>query len=174
MSRSIELSDEDYARLEQAAELERITPAEWIARRIPVCGEAEAQPSPNGKPEGTAVDILTERAGRIASAPNQAGAEVVYATMAERLAGRIGRIGSGGTEILSEQSAEPTRDTVEDAPRAEQGGGNGTGTAKPATMAERLAGRIGTLSGSGGLPSSDDVAKSFAEYLEAKQRAGTL
>lgn len=121
MSRSIELSDEDYARLERAAKMERITPAEWIARRIPPCGEAEAQPSLKGKPERTTVDILAERAGRIASAPDQAGAEVVYATMAERLAGRIGRIGSGTGE-----------------------------------------------------PSSDNVAKSFAEYLEAKQRAGRL
>jgi hypothetical protein len=121
MSRSIELSDEDYARLEQAAEMERLTPAEWIARRIPMCGEAEAQPSPNGEPDGTTADVLTGRVGEIVSGRNQAGAEVAYATMAERLAGRIGRIGSGTGE-----------------------------------------------------PSSDNVAKSFAEYLEAKQRAGHL
>lgn len=97
MSRSIELSDKDYARLEQAAAQERITPAEWIARRIPTCGEAEGQPSPNGTPRDTTADALTGRAGRLSSGRNQAGAEVVYANMAERLAGRIGRMsGSGG------------------------------------------------------------------------------
>ena len=46
--------------------------------------------------------------------------------------------------------------------------------AKAKTMAERLAGRVGLLSGSKGLPSSDNVAQSFAEHLEAKQRAGHL
>lgn len=38
MSRSVELSDENDARLGRAAEVERITPAEWIARR-PHVGE---------------------------------------------------------------------------------------------------------------------------------------
>lgn len=45
---------------------------------------------------------------------------------------------------------------------------------KPLTMADRLAGRIGRFSSGSGEPSSDTVAQSFAEYLEAKQRAGRL
>lgn len=45
---------------------------------------------------------------------------------------------------------------------------------KPATMAERLAGRIGRISSGTGEPSSDNVAEHFAEYLEEKQRQGRL
>lgn len=45
---------------------------------------------------------------------------------------------------------------------------------KPATMAERLAGRVGRISSGTGEPSSDDVAEHFAEYLEEKQRQGRL
>lgn len=147
MSRSIELSDEDYARLEQAAEQERITPAEWVARRIPNWPEGPRL-GPNDEPAKTLADLFE---------------------------GRIGRFSSGhGQPRIEDLRGEPAGDTVEEAQRAEQVGSNGTSTAKPATMAERLAGRIGRLSGSGGLPSSDDVAKSFAEYLEAKQRAGRL
>ena len=145
MSRSIELSDEEYARLERAAEQERITPAEWIARRIPN-GPKEPRLGPNGEPAKTLANLFE---------------------------GHIGRFGSGNTR-LSAPNSEVAGNMLGDAPRAEQAGSNGTSPAKPATMAERLAGRIGRLSGSGGLPSSDDVAKSFAEHLEAKQRAGRL
>ncbi|HEU4881752.1 MAG TPA: hypothetical protein VFT45_05890 [Longimicrobium sp.] len=62
MSRSIELSDEDYARLEHAAEVEGITPAEWIARRIPTWGK-EPEPCLNGKPTRTMADVLAGRVG---------------------------------------------------------------------------------------------------------------
>lgn len=124
MSRSIELSDEDYARLERAAEVEGITPAEWVASHIPAYGDAP-ELAADGKPARMMADVLAGRVGLGAIGRNQAGAEVAdgakLATMAERLAGRIGRIGSGSGE-----------------------------------------------------PSSDNVAKSFAEYLEAKQRAGRL
>ena len=115
MSRSVELSDEEYAHLERAAEVEGITPAEWVARRIPTWA-IEPEPCSNGTPARTMADVL---------------------------AGRIGAFSSG----------------------------NGP---KPATMAERLAGRTGLFSGSNGLPSSDNVAQSFAEHLEAKQREGRL
>jgi hypothetical protein len=114
MSRSIELTDEDYANLERAAEMERVTPAEWVSRRIPRWREPL-----------TCADGTPAR------------------TMADVLAGQIGLFSSG----------------------------NGP---RPATMAERLAGRTGLFGGSNGLPSSDDVAQSFAEHLEAKQREGRL
>lgn len=77
MSRSIELSDEDYARLERAAEAEGITPAEWIGRHVPAC--PEAQPCTNGTPARS---------------------------LAERFAGRTGVIASGGHERLSERHSD--------------------------------------------------------------------
>lgn len=45
---------------------------------------------------------------------------------------------------------------------------------RPATMAERLAGRVGRISSGTGEPSSDNVAEHFAEYLEEKQPQGRL
>jgi hypothetical protein len=63
---------------------------------------------------------------------------------------------------------------IEEKPGALQPETVGTGTAMPRNMAERLAGRLGRFSGSGGQPSSDNVAQAFAEHLEAKQRAGRL
>lgn len=77
MSRSVELSDEDYARLERAAEVEGITPAEWVARHLPGC--PEAKPCTNGKPAQS---------------------------LAERFAGRVGVVASGGKERLSERHSE--------------------------------------------------------------------
>lgn len=94
MTRSIELSEEDYARLERAAAQEGITPDEWVLRRIPRWAAADPPLDADGKP---------------------------FRTMADRLAGRIGRFSSGN-----------------------------------------------------GLPSSDNVRESFAEYLEQKQREGRL
>lgn len=177
MSRSVELSDEDYAHLERAAEVEGITPAEWVTRHLPTC--PEAQPCANGKP---------------AESP------------AERFAGPVGVVSTGGHELLSERQIangvsgdevgrlleipEPVYTAIEQDARARgltpltwiighlppsplvpSAAQNGP---KPATMAERLAGRIGRISSGTGEPSSDNVAKSFAEYLEAKQRAGHL
>lgn len=77
MSRSVELPDSDYARLEQAAAAEGVTPAEWIAERL--LGQAHVQPGPNDKPKQT---------------------------LAERFAGRVGVIASGGKERLSERHSE--------------------------------------------------------------------
>lgn len=64
--------------------------------------------------------------------------------------------------------------TIEEKLGALQPEAVGAATAMPRNMAERLAGRLGRFSGSGGQPSSDNVAQSFAEHLEAKQREGRL
>jgi hypothetical protein len=66
MSRSIELSDEHYAGLERAAEVEGITPAEWVARRIPTWANAP-EPCSNGKPIRTMADVLAGRVGVVDS-----------------------------------------------------------------------------------------------------------
>lgn len=77
MSRSVELTDEDFARLERAAEVEGITPAEWVARCIP--RSTNPLPCTNGKPARTMADVL---------------------------AGRVGLFDSGGDGMLSERHSE--------------------------------------------------------------------
>lgn len=78
MSRSIELSEEDYARVEREAEMEGITPEEWMARHLPAL-DGEAKPCTNGKPVRTMADVL---------------------------AGRVGLFDSGGDGMLSERHSE--------------------------------------------------------------------
>jgi hypothetical protein len=90
MSRSIELSDEDYVRLERVAAVEGITPAEWIARRIPTWGK-EPEPCLNGKPARTMADVL---------------------------AGRVGLFDSGGSGMLAERHSELFGDYLEEKRKA--------------------------------------------------------
>jgi hypothetical protein len=85
MTRLIELSEEDYARLERAAEVEGITPAEWVTRHLPTCAD-EPKPCSSGKPAQT---------------------------LAERFAGRVGVVASGGTERLSERHSEVFGDMLQ-------------------------------------------------------------
>ncbi|HEX5869926.1 MAG TPA: hypothetical protein VFY65_05915 [Longimicrobium sp.] len=160
MSRSVELPDSDFERLEEAAAAEGVTPAEWIAGRLPAC--PEAQPCANGKPAKTLADLFAGRMGPL----DLGGAgtshvlevpEPVYAAIEEEA-------GARGLTPLSWVVAQLPAPRTSPTP-------NG---AKPRTMAERLAGRIGRISSGSGEPSSDDVAKSFAEHLEEKQRAGHL
>jgi hypothetical protein len=84
MSRSVELPDPHFERLEEAAAAEGVTPAEWIERRLP---QPYVQPSSNGKPART---------------------------LAERFAGRVGVIASGGKERLSERASEIFGDMLEE------------------------------------------------------------
>lgn len=73
MSRTIELADEVYQRLEKAAAALRITPEEWIDRYLPPL------PTP-----------LLTRDGKVPK------------TLADLFEGRIGLIDSGSDENLSE------------------------------------------------------------------------
>ena len=175
MSRSVELSDEDYARLERVAEVEAITPAEWVARHLPAC--PETQPCANGKPAESLAGRFAGPAGVVDPGPH------------ERLSERQTENGGGGDEVSRLLAIpEPVYAAIEQVARARgltpltwiighlpapQPTPAPDG-AKPRTMAERLAGRIGKFSGSKGIPSSDNVAQSFAEHLEAKQREGRL
>jgi hypothetical protein len=82
-------------------------------------------------------------------------------TSADVLAAHVGRgaFSEGCNEVVAENDG------------AAQSGA-GCGTAKPRNLAERLAGRLGRFRGSGGQPSVDNVAQSFAGHLEARQREG--
>jgi hypothetical protein len=77
MSRSVELRDAQYERLEEAAAAAGVTPAEWISGRLLACPPAKH--CSNGKPA---------------------------LTLAERFAGRVGVVGSGGNERLAERHSE--------------------------------------------------------------------
>ena len=89
MKRLVELPESDYVRLEEAAAAEGVTPAEWIAGRLPAC--PGIQPRSNGKPAQT---------------------------LAERFAGRVGVIASGGKERLSERASEIFGDMLEEQRKA--------------------------------------------------------
>jgi hypothetical protein len=95
---------------------------------------------------------------------NGSNAEPHHArTMAERLAARLGRIGSGTAPPSPDPSAN--RDAA-DVPGADS---------KPArTMADRFAGRVGLFDSGGDGRLSESPGKQFTEYLEEKHRTGHL
>ena len=84
MSRSIELSDEDYARLERAAEIEGITPAEWVASRVPTWRDAP-KVGTNGKPARTMADLFEGRIGRFSGSNGQPSSDNIRESFAEHL-----------------------------------------------------------------------------------------
>jgi hypothetical protein len=83
MSRSIELSNEDYANLEHAAERERVTPAEWVARRIPK--RREPLTCADGTPARTMADVLAGRIGLFSSGNGQPSSDDLRESFAEYL-----------------------------------------------------------------------------------------
>ena len=91
MSHLLEISDELYAALQAAADAHGTTPLGWIAAHLPPARET-------------------------AGAHNEAAR--APQTLAELFAGRVGRIGSGGTERLSEACGEKFTDYVEAKRRA--------------------------------------------------------
>lgn len=178
---AIEFSEKHYTAIKNAADAEGMPLDEWVVTHLPLDLDA-SQPG----------ETLTSPAAKPAR------------TMADLFAGRVGLVASGGDGRLSEPQTEngagtdeasrlleipePVYTAIEQDARARgltpltwitghlptvppAPAPNG---AKPRTMAERLAGRVGLLSGSKGIPSSDNVAQSFAEHLEAKQREGRL
>lgn len=89
MSRMLELPDTVYAALQEAAEASGLTPAAWIAAHLP---EASAQTGEGSEPPPR--------------------------TLAERFAGRVGHVASGGRERLSENSGQKFADHLEAKKRA--------------------------------------------------------
>lgn len=91
MNRTLELPEAVYTALRRAAKTSGITPAAWIAAHLP----KPSAPVPTGE------------------AP-----EVSPGTLAERFAGRVGQIASGGRERLSEHTGERFGDHLEAKRRA--------------------------------------------------------
>lgn len=87
MNQTVELPETVYTALRRAANARGITPAAWIAAHLP-------------KPT--------------ALAPTEDAPEVAPGTVAERFAGRVGQIASGGRERLSEHTGERFGDHMEE------------------------------------------------------------
>jgi hypothetical protein len=94
MSRNVELPDDVYARIEAEASATGVTVADWIAAHAPNGG---AKPCPPAHTNGGAQQ---NTAGQ---EPREAPAET--RTLADRLAGRIGRLRSDRGD-LSERGSE--------------------------------------------------------------------
>jgi hypothetical protein len=94
MSRNVELPDEVYARIEAEASTTGTTVAEWIAAHAPKGG---AKPCPPAHTNGGAQQNAADHE------PTEAPAET--RTLADRLAGRIGRLRSDRGD-LSERGSE--------------------------------------------------------------------
>lgn len=83
MSRMLELPDTVYAALQEAAEASGMTPAAWIANHLP------------------------QTSTRSGEGPEPPG------TLADRFAGRVGQVASGGRERLSENAGHKFADNLE-------------------------------------------------------------
>lgn len=110
MNLAVELPESDFIRLKEAAAAEGVTPAEWIAARLPA--HVDVQTCSNGRPAPRA-DLFAERIGRLNS-----GSGEPVPTLAERFAGRVGVIASGGKERLSEHGSEIFREMLDDQRKA--------------------------------------------------------
>lgn len=88
---TIEFSEQDFAAIERAAAAEGIPVDEWVVAHLPLNGSraesVDVPPSPETK------------SGR---------------TMADRFAGRLGVVSSGGDERLSENTGEKFTDYLEE------------------------------------------------------------
>ncbi|HEX6747464.1 MAG TPA: hypothetical protein VF092_09275 [Longimicrobium sp.] len=91
MSKSIELSDEVYARIEAEASAAGITPAEWIAARLPEC-------CPDANGASAPSDASEPSSGSAAATENGASTPK---TLADRMAGYIGRVSSERGDLSS-------------------------------------------------------------------------
>jgi hypothetical protein len=71
MSKTIEFSDHDYARIQDAAAAEGKPLGAWVVENLPLESEAApfpvAPPCANGKPARTMADVLAGRVGLIDS-----------------------------------------------------------------------------------------------------------
>lgn len=95
MSRTLELSDDTYRQLLDAAAAAGLTPVEWIAAHLPDSAEEEAVPEPT--------QTLAERfAGRVGVIDSRDRAQKPEPrTLADFLEGHIGVINCGGGENLA-------------------------------------------------------------------------
>ncbi|HEX6037354.1 hypothetical protein [Longimicrobium sp.] len=131
MSKTIEVSDQDYARIQHAAEADGMPVDAWVVENLPLNGNGKL-PEPalldaEGKPAKTMYDLLKDHIGVV----NSGGAELgenppcqsspeprPTRTMADLLAGRVGVFESKGDGRLSQNTGEQFTDYLEAKRRA--------------------------------------------------------
>lgn len=128
MSKSIELSDQDYARIQRAADAAGMPVDAWIVENLPLNGNGKLRETPlldcEGNPAKTVQDLPSGRAGvMVSGGATPAGLPVPPAakparTMADRLAGRVGVFESKGDGRLSQNTGERFTDYLEEKRRA--------------------------------------------------------
>lgn len=128
MSKMIEVSDQDYARIQQAASADDMPVDAWVVENLPLNGNDHAadppSPDPDGRPAKTMYNALQDRIGVINSssaehAQSPAPPETKPArTMADRLAGRVGVFESTGDGRLSQNTGERFTDYLKEKRRA--------------------------------------------------------
>jgi hypothetical protein len=104
MSRNVELPDDVYTRIEAEASATGSTVAEWIEAVAPKPCAAPRAPGIESSPAvltGNGSGRAPETAG--GSAPSQR-------TMADRLAGRLGTIASGGIDAIAARPGDAFSD----------------------------------------------------------------
>jgi hypothetical protein len=106
MSKMIEVSDQDYARIQDAAAADEMPVGEWVVTHLPLNGKLEETVSPDADAQAeTAAGVLR---GRVCGNHTPGGQ-----TLAERLSGLIGVVASEGKERLSERHSEVFGDMLE-------------------------------------------------------------
>jgi hypothetical protein len=150
MSKSIEFSDQDYARIQHAADADGVPVDAWVVDRLPR-DNPEADP---GAAPRTMGQRLAGRPGRIGSGtgqPSSADADgmPVDAWVMENLP--LNGHGKLSEKPLLDSEGKPAR-----------------------TMYDLFKGRVGVINSGTGQPSSSDVSQSFGEHLEERQRRGNL
>lgn len=88
MNVAVELPESDYQRLQTAAAAEGVTPAEWIAARLPA--HVAVQTCSNGKPARTLADLFEGHIGRFSSGHGQPRIEDLRESFGEYLEAKHG------------------------------------------------------------------------------------
>ncbi len=87
MSKSIEVSDQDYARIQQAADADGMPVDAWVVGKLSLNGNAADKPllGPDGKPAKTMYDVLKDRIGVINSGTGKPSSSDVSESFGEYL-----------------------------------------------------------------------------------------
>lgn len=150
MSKRIEFTDQDYARIQHAAHADGMSVDAWVMKNLPLNG--------NGKPNGN---------GSAAELPLPDAEGKPVQTMYDLLKDRIGLVSSGAQRGGPSPRQAATGSHPAPAPLDTDG--------KPMrTLADRFAGRLGVIDSGGDGRLSENTGERFTDYLEEKQRAGRL
>jgi hypothetical protein len=125
MSKTIEVSEQDYARIRDAADADGMPLGEWVVANLPLeqsrTDVPAATPCVEPKTGRTMADRFAGRLGLVASeGDGHANPRPNGQTLAERATelGLVGVVNSGGAERLSERHSEVFGEMLEEQRRA--------------------------------------------------------